>query len=426
MNAVCLVKLNDSFEVPVENYVGFRLFNSFKEGLPYGYVDLKDIEGTLWSEFNSLALGAKVDIAIVNTSASTTPMLLENGDRIKLPTFYLLNDFNDCAFDPNGFQGTVRIYFGHPWFLFKDVKSHVYKGNISKIIQDILKDKSRGMSFDYDKQDFGKTDDNGKLAKYKFGETDWTFIQDKLLPYAVVNEQPAYFFTTELGRFKLNSLKGLYKQTPKIVLTKNEEDLSHQDIEKLTEKMKTYGLMVGEDNYPYSNPKCWIGNDRSASEIYQFNNLEYVQRDAFVSMYQRPSNNLTTSKRPDSIAGIMPIDKQFVRKSYGTSINTVRHRMFSDGARLIQNNTKNIDCLFNVEVETFFVGNKANLGDTVHLMTNSNHWMDGKWVITEIEHFSEETSSTTLKTRMVMSRSSFIGSVNNTSLLMPGTMIGSE
>ena len=170
--SICQVTLNKITYIPYRSIRGLRIKSSIEDGLPFGFIEINDSDGLLLAQFNNLQVGALVDIVLLN------PETGEEG--LKFPPFYILQLEGDNSITPNIFAGNFKIWFGHPWFLYKDIKNHAYKpGNNAEIIKKILRSEDRGIAFEVDNKNFDVTDDTSS-RRFKVGETDWDFIQNKI------------------------------------------------------------------------------------------------------------------------------------------------------------------------------------------------------------------------------------------------------
>jgi hypothetical protein len=87
--------------------------------------------------------------------------------------------------------------------------------------------------------------------------------------------------------------------------------------------------------------------------------------------------------------------------------------------------------MFEITVTSMFAGHKVRVGDTAELFIGKvrdaenktkKHWANGKWLILDIEHFSDDKDKTLLMTKTTLVRPSFVGSDGSTSLTMAETM----
>jgi hypothetical protein len=45
---------------------------------------------------------------------------------VPLLEMYILGVKDDCSKEPSNYAGNIIVFFGHPWYLFKDLTPHCY------------------------------------------------------------------------------------------------------------------------------------------------------------------------------------------------------------------------------------------------------------------------------------------------------------
>jgi hypothetical protein len=105
---------------------------------PYGFFKFQDDSSKIINEFNGLAIGTSVNIRIVSTGEKDTKITEAKKDGEKLGytndpdvlveyrEFVILGIEDDCSKNPNNYAGTLTIWFGHPWYINRDVEPHCY------------------------------------------------------------------------------------------------------------------------------------------------------------------------------------------------------------------------------------------------------------------------------------------------------------
>jgi len=416
------VILNRITEIDPVYLLGFKLYTSIKEGLPYGYITVDDHYSYIMARFENLQIGASIDITLANFA--------DNQETHKYPTFYILQLENDFSANSSRLAGTIRIWFGHAWFLYKNIKNHAYKPmNIAELIKKILKDEDRGMAFEADDDNFDETDDNGKLSRFKISETDWDFIQNKLLPYTTINKMPAHFFCNDRGEFFLKSFRNLYSENSKIIYTQNEEHLSEEtNLKRIKEICEKNNINFGTHHFPVSELHLKIGNEDILKEIYPYFLFENLEDGSFLSGSKKLSNKLR-NRSGSSFGNMLPIDNMLMMKTKGTSVKIIYNRQAFDVIPLLFQAARVPDNLFFLTVYTNFIGDKVSIGDTSEINItpikynerderSKVHWMDGKWLNVGFEHYTDAEDVEKFLTKSYLVRPSFVGNEDSTSLSM--------
>lgn len=414
-NAILKVKLNGQTEIPVHEYHGFKIFASIKNGLPYGYIDIKDRNGSIFAEFDNLQIGTSINLELID------PI---NTDNIfKYNTFYILQLENDFSLEVTQYAGIIRIWFGHPWFLYKDPKNHAYKPtNSAELIKKILTNKDRGLSFDINNANFDKTDDSG-VNRFKIGETDWDFIQNKILPYISIEQLPAHFYCNELNQFYLKSFKTMYKENSKVVFVQKEEALGQDNITKeISAICDKNNIDKKNGAFPISEASIIIGKEEIISELFTNFYFENLNDSSFLNGKKKLGNKL--SKRSgESFGNILPIDANYIHSVAGTSVKIIHNRTIIDTLSFLFETSKIADEMISLTIDTPFTGDIITIGQPAELFVSKimldkkrSSWMNGKWLVTEVEHYSIEDESSKLRTKSTLIRPSFIGNEKTSTL----------
>ena len=430
-----VITLNEVYEIPIDAIKKWHIANHLDDGLPYGYVDFQDRTGDLFAAFEHFQVGASVDITVVN---------LANMQKRVFPTYRVLKIENDFAIDTSWMAGVVRIWYGHPWFLYKDMTNHAYKPkNIGEQIKDILKDETRGIKFnderpapppnndfpqlytdDMDKN-FDRTDDTGKFTRYKIAESDWDFIKNKLLPYTAIGQLPAHFYTDDSNdMFYLKSFRNLYKQKPKIVFHQKEEVLQEENnLKRLQDNIRNNNIDLNTGHFIIQSANMVINDFNLIKEIYPSFYIENLEMTTFLKGSKRLANKLRP-RSGVSFGNVLPIDAVLASSINGTDAKLIHNRQLIDGLFLLFQTSKELDKMFSLNVVTYFNGHVITVGNTAEIflapveMPNGKktHWMNGKWLITGVEHFMADNNPRLIFTNTTIIRPSFIGTDTKTSL----------
>jgi hypothetical protein len=434
LNATSKIALNGITELDTADYGGLHIYHFLDTGLPYGYFFIKDRGGKYIHDFENLQLGAKVSIILIDNQ--------DEKNILTFPTFYILKVEDDFSFDPSKFSGSIKVWFGHPWFLFKDTNNHAYDAmNNSKLIKKVLESTDRGIKFEVNKDNFLESDDSGNINRYKVAETDWDFIKNKLLPFSTIQKLPPLFYCSLLKKkeetkykfvFNFTNSPTLYKQNPKIMIAPSQEALTEDNAFKEIESIcKKNNLEPDTDIYYLQTLKLKIISEDDiidlASQVY----TENIETNKGDSVKKSISNNLGGTVG-STFGNLVPIDILYMTASLGTSVKIIKNRSLADALTLSLSNGKNFDNMFLLIAEINFIGDKITIGDTVEffvpaIMENDKpkeSWIRGKWLISGIEHYSDTMTDdqSKLLSKLYLSRPSFVGDFNKTTLKMYQTL----
>jgi hypothetical protein len=422
MKAIVAAVFNKVTKVQFDEFAGFHIYSSIKEGLPYGYIQVLDRDGTLFGKFENIQVGSECFLEVVS---------IQNGNPVMAyPLFYVLQVENKAEGNVGKIAGNIKIWFGHQWFLLKDTKNHMYKPtNNGKLIKKILENKDRGFEIKVNEdEDFSKTDDKGLIARYKICETDWDFIQNKIMPYTTIKQQPAHFFCNDMGDFFLKSFKDLYSKNPKFLFLPESEQSGRKDVaEKVTKLLDKYGIDKQLGHGKIKEIDIKISNPGLFKELYPSFYLENNVTGKFIKGAKKIAN-----KAKASDGDLLPLDDAFVGTLTGSSVKMIHNRQLSDAMSLIFQTGKMIDWMFEVTVTTLFCGHMLRLGDNAEIyqvplwdiseQKFKEHWISGKWLVAAIEHFNDEDDIRTFMTKTTLIRPAFVGKPDNLTLSMPTLM----
>jgi hypothetical protein len=431
LNAIAEISLNGITELDVADMGGIYLYHNLFEGLPHGYFDYNDRSGLYIHEYENFQFGSPVNIKLVNVQ--------DEKDYLTYPTFYILRVEDDFAKDPAKLAGTIRIWFGHPWFVFKDNKNHAYNPmNHGKLIKKILEDESRGVKFEINNDQWKETDDSGKYPRYKTAETDYDFIHNKVLPYTIVGQLPSLFFCSLHKKkeekqfnfkFNLTNNPNLYSQTPKILLAPTQEALAEDVNAREVKKILDKNNMLGSDIFTIQTAQLKVFDEELIKNI---SPSIYVEGKTHTKLGSKLKNRIA-KKSGSEFGNFLPFDILYMEKLSSTSTNLIKNRRLMDALSLILGMGKELDSIFTLKLKTNFCGDKVTIGDTAYFYVppiefkeeKKISWMTGKWVINGIESFTnaaESGSQYQLFSILYLTRPSFVGNLNSTSLGMHQTL----
>lgn len=444
-NTIAEITLNGLTQIDLAVFGGISIFQDINEGLPYGFFQILDNASEYINKFENLQIGATVDIIIKNT--------INEEETLTLPTFYIFKVEDDFSTNFANLAGTIRVWFVHPWFIFKDVYNHAYNPmNNGKLIKKVLNDSTRGLKFEVDDDNFLVTDDSGKYSRYKVCETDWEFIQNKILPYTTSGLRPVFFYCnlskkkedTEFKfKFNLSPFYNLYQKNPKIIFALTNEVASELDNTKEIAKSCEMYNLNHLDIFYLSSISLTIMSEKAVKQTIPIVFTENVKNSKSYALKNTAKNKIADKKSGNEniFENILPIDGMQMNNITGTSVNIIKNKNLIDSLSLILSNSKELDNSFLLIIETSFCGDRLSIGDTVLFFApefkeegsssgSSNTvekieqiekpkkmWLKDKWLVTKIIHYTDVMENTySLKTKLHLSRPSFVGDWNTTSL----------
>jgi len=279
--------------------------------------------------------------------------------------------------------GQMKIHLIHPWEVYTDWSNQGFDQSISDIVIDLAQRSKQGWSFS--KIAVDGTDDSQGTIRYKLQESESEFIVNKLLPYATVDSQAAYAFVNEKNEFHLHNFKALYGKESRAVLVPRPEDLSQSPA-----TAKALAAFSGKKAPHFINDGHWALGPDFKDQI----------RALSVSIMVEESKANVTFKGDlayvTPIPGYTLIKKDYITSLVATSAVGIPHRLLEDAVRLVINHVGILNTFLTVTVTTTLILDVAMVGETIDLLLAStpeepHHWMNGKWVIGQAEHFAAES-----------------------------------
>lgn len=387
----------------------FELYSSIYSGLPLGYFDLVDESGNNFiDELENLQVGIPVKF-----------LLKTNGEDEELDEDFSLNDYIiikcEILGDENNDKpsGILRVWFGHMLFLYKDMKNRAYPAiDAFTLIKQIFSDESRGISFSINKKNFDEVD-YLKKCRYKTLESDWEFMQNKIIPYCTNDKLPVFLYIDIENNICMHSFKSMMSSIPKIMFTPshidNEED--DTDFEEFKESNKT---IIYYDTM--KNINIYLSNDNA---LLSLRKIFYIEDSALKSVFYGTKAISNASSEKGEISKCLPISYAYGNIGSGSSIVSIRNHDLEDSVALIQSDSKYIDNFINVSFTSNFNTKTYKVGETIVIYIKKGHWLNGKWVITSVDISSSDENSEELIITYNVSRPTLNGSLDKTTLSFP-------
>ncbi len=361
-----------------------------------GTLILKDTTGAIFSNFKFL-IGTQVDIQIVGKSVDGSDI----DTKINLPSLFIKSFNDDLSLNMASNAGFITLKLTSRWTLYQDFTDHAYAPNcISKIMKTILEDSTRGFSLTIDTDRFGTSSDSGSVPRYKCGIGDLDYMEKYLKPICCIEESPTYMFS-RAGKICLQSFSNLYSKKASVLIIPNTKVAN-----SLTEKIKNYATSVGAESLLFAAKMLpSVGEDKDGNmvytslypDIYLFDDMLHVNQ----VIQTKPSIKIT-KKTGTKSGNAIPVNKYLSLGIVGTDTRLYNMRFIEDIKSLSFNRNENLSQMFQTRIACSFCGDMLEDGDTVELyappyqdtsgkkVTDKQHWLTGKWLVSEIVHAVEK------------------------------------
>ena len=378
----------------------FKLYESIYSGLPFGYIDIADASGDITERFPNIQTGANVALTLLSDDSDI---------EYELQKFIVLDV--EIGNQTTSLKGRIRVWFGHKLFLFKDVSNHAYSPmKRSDLIKKVLQDQTRGYSIKISDENFIKSDDAGETPEYKCNEDDWKFLTKTILPKTCYKQLPVYLYSNAKGDFYLQSFRTLYKKNAKVgFLPTDISDTDEEASSNLDEYMNRH-----KQNVQLLGISAKIDGKSLLEEVHPSFIVDSCQNGKTISGLKTPLNINTNDG--SSLERYIPLDFK-VSLSQGANVKLFLNDSLEDNMQKLFADSKNIDRTFNIQATIQFTG-KVFLGDVVDLYLKTNHWANGKWIVSKSVIMTDEGNGNfdTLIQQVELIRPSFYGNKHMSTL----------
>lgn len=335
------ITLNNSYKIPQTILQSFTLSFSF-DFLPYGMIEISDA-GSLLQEFPQLQVGSLFNYYTKDTSGNTYTSL------IKYVVLYIEDQIEEFGTG----KGTMNIYFGHPWYLYKNTTGEAYDAQLaSKVIKSVIEDDSRGLAFSTGTWE--ESDGNAK-PWFKFGCSDLEFVR-MVLAKTTIGGFPSYLFCDQDGKFNLTCLHTMMNNTPYVLAnTQHGKEIDNLG-NTLTISVTSGPLTIGLDD-PTAYKRYLAAEDKTNGTM--------------AKGFMLP--------RAGAKKDLMPIDKTYLQAAGAGSFVAVKNECMSDALSVANNQSRDCDKIFFMKAKCNY-NTDLKIGQTVFFNSPDNT-LNGTWVI---------------------------------------------
>jgi hypothetical protein len=390
--------------------------HSIYDAIPTASVTISDKGGTQLGEF-VMPYGSFFETVIVDYGSKdaqlkpdgkykSNPHTSEGYDPaayVKVHDWTLIGAIDDSSIDVKMIQGKLTYIFAHPWFVYRDVLNHAYPPmRTDELVKKVLKEGVRGYPLlDPIDGNFNKTDDEGRVPRYKVQTTDLEFIVDDLMPITSIGYDAPYFFTDTWGYQHLRSFGSMIAESPKIIFAPKTTDIQDNEVKKrLYEMISSNGIT--EDGYVETMERTVAMYAPDKKEAFSKEvKPAFIVEDINVAKTYALGNRDPGTKMPGETGRFFPMTLMSRQLLQGTSVKVRNHRLLGDSISSVFADNKVLNECFVMEIVSKFTGQYGLPGmtalvyvfklDMLDLNTgthyNADHWAEGKWLIAETEHF---------------------------------------
>lgn len=384
----------DRVQIPARNLEDVAIFNSIDMTLPELSFKIIDMDGLYLSQLD-LYIGATVGIDIIEGNRNLEKSSLSGhsfGD------FVITKIFDGFESNNESMGGFIQVWCKPAWYLFGRYQGHAYPPmKLSELIKQVCSDANDNVKLIIEDDRFASSSDPGNVPRYKCGESDLDFIEQKLLPYTNINDSNVFFYLDWFNRPNLTSFARLISQEPKVLIYPH-QGVANTVQNKITDLIKQKGIT---EYYSWQKINLTIGNDDIRKSFATMKKRVVLENNETGKIYianQQPKAKMGKDKNPTFFAK-MPFNALTMEYIEATSNEAYPNRLLPDALAMARNSDNDVIDLIQLEVIVNGAIDNFVVGDTIQLLTplrnisskeneelskKNTHWINGKWLIKSV------------------------------------------
>ena len=384
----------DRVQIPPRNLEDVAIFNSIDMTLPELSFKIVDMDGLYLSQMD-LYIGATVGIDIIEGNRNLEKDSL-NGH--SFGDFVITKIFDGFESGNEAMGGFIQVWCKPAWYLFGRYKGHAYPPmKLSELIKQVCSDANDNVKLVIEDDRFASSSDPGNVPRYKCGESDLDFIEQKLLPYTNINDSNVFFYLDWFNRPNLTSFARLISQEPKVLIYPH-QGIANTVQNKISDMVKQKGIT---EYYSWQKINLTIGNDDVRKSFATMKKRVVLENNETGKVYianQQPKAKMGKDSSPTYFAK-MPFNALTMEYIEATSNEAYPNRLLPDALAMARNSDNDVIDLIQLEVIVNGAIDDFVAGDTIQLLTplrkisskddeelakKNMHWINGKWLIKSV------------------------------------------
>lgn len=384
----------DRVQIPPRNLEDVSIFNSIDMTLPELSFKIVDMDGLYLSQMD-LYIGATVGIDIIEGNRNLEKDSL-NGH--SFGDFVITKIFDGFESGNEAMGGFIQVWCKPAWYLFGRYQGHAYPPmKLSELIKQVCSDANDNVRLVIEDDRFASSSDPGNVPRYKCGESDLDFIEQKLLPYTNINDSNVFFYLDWFNRPNLTSFARLISQEPKVLIYPH-QGIANTVQNKISDMVKQKGIT---EYYSWQKINLTIGNDDVRKSFATMKKRVVLENNETGKVYianQQPKAKMGKDQSPTYFAK-MPFNALTMEYIEATSNEAYPNRLLPDALAMARNSDNDVIDLIQLEVIVNGAIDNFVAGDTIQLLTplrkisskddedlakKNMHWINGKWLIKSV------------------------------------------
>ena len=386
----------DNVFMSVKDLKEVSLYSSIDMTLPELTFKIEDNGGT-HAALMEIYVGAIVAVQVIDFNDNLNDDAKSGYPYMQFIVTKILDGFEH---NDDTLSGFLQVWCKPAWYMFGTYQGHAYPPmKLSELIKKVCQDANGSAKLKVEDENFANSSDPGNVPRFKTGESDIDFIEQKLLPYTNIDDSNVFFFVDWFNKPHLTSFARLISQTEKVLLIPPQ--MISSSVEKTVTKISEQKGI--NEVYSWGSIKLTVGDENIRNAFATLKEQVTFENNETGKVYianQQPKAKLGKDSSPNYNAK-MPINAISMEYISATGSKTFPNRLLPDALALARNDDNNVIDFMQIEVSVNGIVDKVAAGDTAFLLPplrlnkdenatdeekkKKIHWITGKWLIKAIQ-----------------------------------------
>lgn len=423
----------DRVEIDQRHLEDVTIFNSIDMTLPELTFKINDTDGDYLSKLNVYE-GATVGIEIIEGNRN-----LEK-DSLTAKTlcdFVITKIFDGFEFGNEQMGGFIQVWCKPSWYLLGNYQGHAYAPmKLSALIKKVCEDANPNIRLKIEDERFTDSSDPGNTPRFKCGESDLEFIEQKLLPYTNIQDSNVFFFLDWYNRPNLTSFAKMVSAEPKVIIYPA-IGIADTVQDKITKIVEQKGIT---EYYSWERIQVKIGDEdlkKAFATMKKKISLENNETGKVYIANQQPKARMGKDSDKAKLAK-MPFNAMTMEYIEATSNEAYPNRLLPDALAMARNSDNDVIDFIELTIYLKGVVDGFTCGDTLLLLTplrrvrvnkddeaksiadeinkKNTHWLNGKWLIKSVLMQQEKCNPDECTTVLHIARPTLVYNVDTTTI----------
>jgi hypothetical protein len=401
--------------------------------LPELTFKINDTDGDFLSKLD-VYVGATVGIDIIEGNRNLEKDSLTART---LCDFVVTKVFDGFEFGNEQMGGFVQVWCKPAWYLMGNYQGHAYAPmKLSALIKKVCEDANPNIRLKIEDERFTDSSDPGNTPRFKCGESDLDFIEQKLLPYTNIQDSNVFFFLDWFNRPNLTSFAKMVSAEPKVIVYPS-IGIASTVQDKISKIVEQKGIT---EYYAWDKIQVKIGDEdlkKSFATMKKKISLENNETGKVYIANQQPKARMGKDSDKAKMAK-MPFNAMTMEYIEATSNEAYPNRLLPDALAMARNSDNDVIDFIELIIYVKGTADGFTCGETLLLLTplrrvrvdkndeskpvaeelnkKNTHWLSGKWLIKSVLMQQEKCNPDECTTVLTIVRPTLIYNVDTTTI----------